>query len=209
MQSHRGYDPGALSLSKDLAKKFAAPLYASTISRLLVDLNRSLSHPRLYSEMTRQVPKEVQHKILSQYYFPYRNRIEGAIADLIAANKRVIHISSHSFTPVLDGIVRNADVGVLYDPNRLNEREWCKAFCDYLKLCMPGLKVRKNYPYAGRADGLVTYFRRRFVTERYIGIELEINQRCVFGDPVAWREMRQGLSEALNQLVTPKSNAGK
>ena len=47
LDSHRGYDPGALIMARALATAFAAPLVTSTVSRLLVDLNRSVGHPRL------------------------------------------------------------------------------------------------------------------------------------------------------------------
>ena len=53
LQTHRGFDPGALTMARELAKAFKAPLFVSTVSRLLVDLNRSIGHPRLYSEATR------------------------------------------------------------------------------------------------------------------------------------------------------------
>ena len=53
LDSHRGFDPGALIMAKALATAFAAPLVASTVSRLLVDLNRSVGHPRLHYEATR------------------------------------------------------------------------------------------------------------------------------------------------------------
>ena len=39
----------------------------------------------------------------------------------MARGRRVIHISSHSFTPELDGKVRSADVGLLYHPGRHGE----------------------------------------------------------------------------------------
>ena len=48
LASHRGYDPGALVMGRALAAAFAAPLVVSTVSRLLVDLNRSVGHPRLH-----------------------------------------------------------------------------------------------------------------------------------------------------------------
>ena len=37
LDSHRGFDPGALVMARALAAAFAAPLVASTVSRLLVD----------------------------------------------------------------------------------------------------------------------------------------------------------------------------
>jgi len=42
LDSHRGYDPGALVMATTLAGTFRAPLVASTTSRLLIDLNRSM-----------------------------------------------------------------------------------------------------------------------------------------------------------------------
>ena len=53
LDSHRGYDPGSLVMAKALASAFGAPLVASTVSRLLIDLNRSIGHPQLFSAMIR------------------------------------------------------------------------------------------------------------------------------------------------------------
>jgi hypothetical protein len=53
LDSHRGYDPGSLVMAKALASACRAPLVASTTSRLLIDLNRSIGHPQLFSAVTR------------------------------------------------------------------------------------------------------------------------------------------------------------
>jgi len=118
LATHRGYDPGALALARQMAAAFAAPLFVSITSRLVIDLNRSLGHPKLYSGATRGAPPAVRREIRDRYYLPYRSAVESHIADAIARGDRVIHVSSHSFTPVLDGAVRNADIGLLYDPGR-------------------------------------------------------------------------------------------
>jgi predicted N-formylglutamate amidohydrolase len=46
--SHRGFDPGALVMATTLANACHAPFVASTTSRLLVDLNRSIGHPQSF-----------------------------------------------------------------------------------------------------------------------------------------------------------------
>ena len=148
LQTHRGYDPGALAVARELAKALAAPLFVSTISRLLVDLNRSIGHPRLYSEATRRAPVAVRREILEKYYLPYRNRVERYVGKR-SRGRRVIHLSSHSFTPVLDGAIRNADIGLLYDPARRGEMELCRCWQRRIRTLAPQLKVRRNYPYAG------------------------------------------------------------
>src|SRR5208282_1599260 len=67
LESHRGYDPGALVMGRALAAALAAPLVVSTVSRLLVDLNRSVGHPRLHCEAIRKAPAAVRQRILKHY----------------------------------------------------------------------------------------------------------------------------------------------
>jgi len=201
LQTHRGYDPGALALARELATTLAAPLFVSTTSRLLVDLNRSIGHPALYSEATRDTPPTVRREILEKYYLPYRNRVEAHIGEAIARGKRVIHLSSHSFTPVLDSEIRNADIGLLYDPGRPGETELCHHWQTGLKALAPVLKVRRNYPYTGQSDGLTAYLRRRFPVDAYVGIELEINQKHVIQGGRHWRVLRSHVIGALLQAT--------
>jgi predicted N-formylglutamate amidohydrolase len=88
----------------------------------------------------------------------------------------VIHIAVHSFTPVLDDVVRDADIGILYDPARTSERTLAMA---WKRMFDPALRVRCNVPYRGASDGLATALRKRWPASRYMGFELEINQRIV------------------------------
>jgi predicted N-formylglutamate amidohydrolase len=179
LQSHRGFDFGALDVAREMAQTLGATLIFSTISRLLVDLNRSPAHPRLHAEWVRRLPESCRQRILIDYYQPYRARAEAAIMHALASGKRVIHLSSHSFTPELDGVVRTADIGLLYDPARAGEAALCGEWRARLKAREPGLRVRRNYPYTGKSDGFAAYLRRRFAANEYIGVELEINQRLL------------------------------
>ena len=201
LHTHRGFDPGALVLARDLAEALAAPLFFSTTSRLLIDLNRSTGHPGLYSEATRTAPVPVRREILEKHYLPYRDEVEANIAGAIARDSRLIHISSHSFTPMLDGAVRNADIGLLYDPSRPGEMELCRRWQSRLKLLAPGWKLRRNYPYTGRSDGFTAYLRRCFPADVYVGIELEINQKHVLKGGRHWRALREHVIEALRQAI--------
>jgi predicted N-formylglutamate amidohydrolase len=166
LRSHRGYDIGALRLARDLAQTFSAPLYACTISRLLIEMNRSPHHPRLHSELTHRAPAEVRKELLERYYLPYRDAVQARIAQATSRGARVVHISCHSFTPELHGKLRDTDVGLLYDPRRPGERTLCWHWRAACKHAAPGLTVRMNYPYAGSADGFTTSPRRRFPPEQ-------------------------------------------
>ena len=174
MESHRAWDPGALDVYAALAPVHADHGIRGHATRLLVDLNRSLHHPRLFSEFTRRLPGELRDRIVERWWRPFRDEAESIVAAWRADGESVVHLSVHSFTPVLDGHTRTADIGLLYDPRRSAElalaRHW-KAL-----LVSRGWTVRLNYPYRGIADGHSTALRRHH-PEGFAGIELELNQR--------------------------------
>ncbi len=197
LDSHRGHDPGALVMARALAAAFTAPLVSSTVSRLLVDLNRSIGHPRLFSAATRSLPQKLRAKIVDRHYRPYRAQVERLVRQSVSRGRRVIHISSHSFTPELNGKVRRADVGLLYHPRRPGEAELCARWKASLAALAPQLRVRRNYPYAGKGDGLTSHLRLRFPPAAYFGIELEINQSIVFAAGRRWTALRGVLIDSL------------
>ena len=176
LKTHRGYDIGALGLARHLSKQLHAPLFATEVTRLLVEVNRSSHHPNLFSEFTRALPEVEKDRILDAYYHPHRERVELAVGAFIEQDRRVIHIGVHSFTPALHGTTRNADVGLLYDPRRPLEKAYCGRWYDALRAAAPDLRVRRNYPYRGASDGLSTHLRAQFPEDRFLGIELEVNQ---------------------------------
>jgi len=197
LDSHRGYDPGSLVMARALASAYGAPLVASTTSRLLIDLNRSIGHPQLFSTATRATSATTRAQIVEHHYRPYRLQVERLVEQAVSRGERVIHLSSHSFTAELDGRVRTADVGLLYDPVRRGEVEVCAGWKESLAASAPELRVRRNYPYAGRGDGLTSHLRRRFAHGDYVGIELEINQGIVFDAGRRWTALRRKLVDSL------------
>ena len=201
LQSHRGWDRGALQLARTCALSCSAPLYYSEVSRLLIDLNRSLHHRGLYSGITGGIDAQEKRRILDNYYFPYRERVETAIRDQI--RWPVIHLSFHSFTPELNGVMRSTDVGLLYDPSRKREKDFCLRLQAQMKLAFPRLKVRRNYPYSGTADGFTTYLRSRFSAGVYLGIEIEVNQRHVSRGSHIWRRMLKEFGAVLSSICPP------
>jgi predicted N-formylglutamate amidohydrolase len=201
LATHRGYDPGALLMAKRLATDLAAPLETSTVSRLLVDLNRSPGHPHLFSRITRAAPAEVRREIMARHYLPYRARVECRVGDAVRRGRRAVHISSHSFTPELDGHVRQADIGLLYHPDRPGEVRLCAHWKAALAALAPDLQVRRNYPYAGKGDGLTQHLRRQFPAAAYVGIELEINQRISLQPAPRWAGFRTLLLTSLRSAL--------
>ncbi|HYN12030.1 MAG TPA: N-formylglutamate amidohydrolase [Burkholderiales bacterium] len=203
LDSHCGYDPGALAMASALARAFRAPIVTSTVSRLLIDLNRSIGHAQLFSAATRGAPARLRAKLVEQHYRPYRERVERLVRQSLSRGRRVIHVSSHSFTPELDGKLRCADVGLLYHPGRRGEAELCARWKASLAARAPQLRVRRNYPYAGKGDGLTSHLRRLFPPTKYVGIELEVNQGIVFAAARGWAVLRGVLIDSLRTATAP------
>lgn len=205
LESHRGSDIGAYELAEQLAVRFGVPLFSQPVTRLLVDVNRSLYRRTLFSEVTRSLKTELKAHLLSDYYYPYRNSVEKEIAEQIKKGFCVIHISQHSFTPVFKGSVRNTDVGILYNPQRPQEKALAKLWKNELIKLESKLRVRFNYPYLGKPDGLPAHFRRKFSFDQYIGYEFEINQKIPLGNKLAWKRFKNLIADSLDQLLEKHS----
>lgn len=201
LASHRGFDRGALPLARRLAGRLEARLFAATTSRLLVDLNRSPHHRALFSRYTRGLPEAERRRILELHYWPHRRRVERALARDGEGRGSVLHLAVHSFAPVLRGERRRADLGLLYDPTRAAERALCARLKALLAEAAPGLRVRRNYPYCGRSDGLTSSLRRLHPARRYLGIELEVSQRFSCAGRGPQQRLARALETALARLL--------
>ena len=203
LQSHRGFDAGALALARRMATAFGVEPITATTSRLLVDLNRSPGHRQLFSFVTRPLDVQRKEDILSAHYWPHRHDLQQSVARHIDEGRTVVHIASHSFTPVLNGRKRTMDVGLLYDPGRESEKHFCKLWKDHILHKVPSpqaYSIRSNAPYKGISDGVPKLFRKMFPS-RYIGIELEVNQRWYRDDPKGWKVLCDVVLAALKSTV--------
>lgn len=187
LASHRGYDIGAYIVYSNLVKRLKPDFNClSTYSRLVIDMNRSLTSKKLFSEFTIKLPKHVKAHI-TKLWQKYRGKIDRFVSSKIPENMRdnqeqkpikVIHLGIHSFTPVLNGVEREADVGILYDPSRPAEAALAETLIKSIHEFYPQLSIRRNYPYLGKSDGLTTTLRQKFGTA-YVGLEIEINQKLL------------------------------
>ena len=196
LASHRGWDPGAAELAVRLARAAGCEPLLGAHTRLLVDLNRSLHHPRLLSPVTRTLGPTARQALVAEYWQPHRARVEAAVQRAVQDHGRAVHLAMHSFTPTWAGTERKVDVGLLYDPRRPHERALIDALEGPLRVLCPALRVRRNNPYRGVADGLPTALRRKFAPEAYVGMELEVNAALV-QTPDRWAQLELALAAAL------------
>lgn len=209
LAGHRGWDPGTRELGDYLVRSLRVPAVTGKVSRLLIEMNRSLHHPRLFSAWSASLGKEEKAWLIERYWEPYRAAMTESIRTALASGRRVLHVSLHSFTPVLDGEVRNCEVGFLYDPAREFEAELARRWKEEFRLVDGSARVRMNYPYRGTADGLTTALRREFSGRDYAGIELEINQRFPLGPSGEWKQMQLAVRDSLQRLMEREGGGGR
>jgi predicted N-formylglutamate amidohydrolase len=123
--------------------------------------------------------------------------VRNCLAAEIAARRTVLHLSVHSFTARLRGESRPTDIGLLFDPRRRGEEELCRTLRAALQGQLPDLQIDMNEPYSGVSDGLTTTLRAEFPKSRYLGVELEVNQRFARSERPRWRAVQQGIARAL------------
>lgn len=176
LETHRAIDFGALSIARQFSQTLHCRLFEATTSRLLIECNRSTNHPKLFSEFTENLTDKEKQDLIDNYYQPFRQATETYISDTIKKGIMIIHLSIHSFTPVFNGISRNADIGLLYDPSRQGEKRLAAQWrAELLKEKAP-YRVRMNYPYRGTSDGFVSALRKKYAEKDYLGFEVESNQ---------------------------------
>jgi len=178
LATHRAWDPGALELARAAAGALDAPLLHTTVTRLLVDANRSLA----------------------RYHLPHRRAVEEAAARIVQGGHACLHLSVHTFAPLLGGKRRRADLALLYDPGRRGEAEFCRRLRKVLIDLLPSLRVRFNYPYRGVSDGLTTHLRRLYGEGVYRGVELEANQ-ALRRRRGRWTAVKRSLGSSLQVLL--------
>ncbi len=160
---HIAFDIGIAEVTRRLAERLDAPAVLSHFSRLIVDPNRPEDDPTLMPQISDGVivpanraltPAEREARLAS-FYRPYH----AAVARAVEARQRVLMrhgpgdkvcapaiVSMHSFTPVMKGIERPWQVGILWNRDARLPRPMIE------RLRARGLTVGDNEPYSGR-DG--------------------------------------------------------
>ena len=208
LESHRGWDPGSLQVARSIATQLSATLHYATVSRLVVDLNRSLDNEELFSRFTSALNEAAREELLAAYYHPYRDRVTRAIDQIIDGGQRVVHLSVHTFTPRFRGTARDLDLGLLFDPGRAGELRLAGAWQRRLLAHAPKLRVAANRPYLGTADGFTTHLRRCYSDDRYVGIEVELNNRIRNRSEAGRHRLLTRICDAFGEALQEESGAG-
>lgn len=176
LNSPEGWDAGALDITVALSEALDVSCFTHQTTRLLVDVNRSLSNPHLFSAFTIGLGDEDKQLLLDKYYFPYRLRVEHALAML---PKPVVHLSIRTLPTVFQESVYLTDIGIVFDSQRTSEKTMALQLMSSLEQIPGDFRIDLKDSSDNAPDGFIAYLRTRFSEEEYVGITVEINEKLL------------------------------
>jgi predicted N-formylglutamate amidohydrolase len=203
IERHIGWDIGAAALGRMLAKRLDAPLIVQRYSRLVIDCNRPLHSAESivrYSDGqeipgNRELSRAEADRRAREIFTPYHDCIRRTLDTRQQHGRPTLLISLHSFTPVLAGVARPWDIGLLYH----RDARIARALLPLLR-AEPGLVVGDNEPYALGDDSdysIPEHGERRGL----LHVEIEIRQDLI-ADAAGRRQWAQRLARLLLPLET-------
>jgi predicted N-formylglutamate amidohydrolase len=148
---HIAWDIGVRALGEKLADDLDAPFLHQPYSRLVIDCNRAPGSPQSIVAASDGTPVPGNAGLdpgaaearIAAVHRPYHAAIAAEIAQRRSAGMETILVSLHSFTPVMGGIERPWDAGILHDRG---EAGFSLRLLERLR-AVAGLCVGDNEPY--------------------------------------------------------------
>jgi predicted N-formylglutamate amidohydrolase len=202
-ERHIAYDIGVEAVTRELAALTGAPAVLANFSRLLIDPNRGEDDPTLIRQLydgtvipgNYPMDPEERERRLERFYRPYHDAVSAMVASVARATGSAPFIFSvHSFTPVMQGIVRPWHVGVLWDLDDRAPRALIEALAEDASLV-----VGDNEPYDGALRG-DTMFRHAIVNG-FAHALIEIRQDLVAdaAGALGWARRLAPIVDAINR----------
>jgi len=150
---HLALDIGAGALTERLSESLGVTAVLAQYSRLVVDCNRQLLDPSaflvfgdgIFIPGNNNLGDAARKQRSDAIYWPYHKAIADQVTRLRNIGPPPLFVSIHSFTPVLNGVSRSWEMGVLWDA----DEQAAKIVIDELRSA--GYKVGDNEPYSGKA----------------------------------------------------------
>ncbi len=208
LESHIAWDPGALSVARQLSASFDAPLIAPDASRLLYDCNRPATAVDAMPEKSENSPVPgnrglsvaARNARVERFYRPYRADLEASITRALSAGRDPAIVTIHSFTPLYSGARRDLDLGVLHDSDaRLADEILFLADAD------AQISARRNEPY-GPDDGVTHTLKEHAIPRELLNVMLEIRNDLI-ADTVQITAMAKRLTGYLNAAIAKLKGA--
>ena len=181
LSSHIAWDPGALAVSRLMARSLDATLIFQRFSRLVYDCNRPPDSPAAMPEKSEvfdisgnvgldQAARDARTEAL---YLPFRDRLSRLVRGRVEAGRAPVIVTMHSFTPVYFGLPRAVEIGILHDSDsRLADAMLTAAGAGSL------YDIRRNEPY-GPQDGVTHTLREHGVSQGVPNVMIEVRNDLI------------------------------
>lgn len=181
LASHIAWDIGAQRLAEMLSDRLDATLVSQRFSRLAYDCNRPPEAAGAYPERSEiyDVPGNVglsardKARRADALYHPFHQAIDDLLDERLAAGRKVVLVTVHSFTPIYFGTRRDGHLGILHD----DDSRLAEAMLDAAARLELN-NVLRNYPY-GPEDGVTHTLQRHGLTRQIANVMLEIRNDLI------------------------------
>lgn len=181
LESHIAWDPGALAVSRLMAKSLDATLIFQRFSRLVYDCNRPPESPAAIPEKSEvftvpgnagldQAARDARTEAL---YLPFRERLSALVASRIAEGRAPVIVTMHSFTPVYFGQPRAVEIGILHDA----DARLADAMLAAAGKAGP-YDIRRNAPY-GPEDGVTHTLKEHGLSNGLANVMIEVRNDLI------------------------------
>jgi predicted N-formylglutamate amidohydrolase len=196
LRRHIGWDIGAAAVTRQLVELLGARAILTAYSRLVIDCNRDPGAPSSIPEESdgvtipgnRGLAAAERQAREAACFAPYHTAIAQALSDFAARGAIPALVSIHSFTPVMNGVARPWQVGILWN----EDPRIAVPLIDGLHRD-PALTVGDNEPYSARLPVGLT-LRRHAASAGLPHVTVELRQDQVAGAraAAAWAERLAG-----------------
>ncbi len=181
LASHIAWDPGALAVSRLIAKSLDATLLHQRFSRLVYDCNRPPESPAAMPEKSEifdvpgnagldQAARDARTEAL---YLPFREKLSRLVKARIAEGRPPVIVTMHSFTPIYFGKQRDVEIGILHDADtRLADAMLAEAAID------GRYDARRNEPY-GPEDGVTHTLKEHGLSNGLANVMIEVRNDLI------------------------------
>jgi len=178
---HIALDIGVLGMGRKLALLLDAPFLHQTYSRLVIDCNRDPDRPDAMPAVSDGITiadnegldAVARQARIEEIHRPYHAALEAIIDARLAAGRQTILLSLHSFTPIMNGMTRPWDIGILYWHGRID-----MAVAMLHALAQRGdITVGDNAPYA--MDDTDYTIPRHAISRALRYAEIEVRQDMI------------------------------
>lgn len=204
IDSHAGWDIGALELSEILSERFDSPLITSTVSRLVYDCNRAPDSTSAMVINTEAGDVPGNHNLstgqrqqrVDSIYHPFTDQLSSLLDQRQSQGIETVVVTMHSFTPTFHGQPREVEIGILHDSDSRFADELLSLSAKH-----SGYKFERNQPY-GPDDDVTHTLKKHAISRQLRHVMLEVRNDLLLDTP-SIKQIANLLFSILNDALQP------